>query len=69
MPYFFLLTTENVKFAALLNNGVVPSVLDEDGRIQYFVAYDDGRPSEIYSLFAPLEIRMSGVNIEFDPQY
>jgi hypothetical protein len=68
MSYFFLLTEDNVKFAALLNGGVVPSVLDKDGNNQYFVVYDDGRPNEIHKWSAPLEIRLSGTNVVFEPQ-
>jgi hypothetical protein len=49
--FYFQLTEANAEFAALLNEGVRPQVLNEEGKIQYFIVYTDGRPNEILGLF------------------
>lgn len=47
--WYFRITEANAGFVALLNDGVRPQVVDEDGNIQYFITYEDERPNEICS--------------------
>jgi hypothetical protein len=51
MFFYFELTENNVDFAAAINNGLRPSVLDEAGKRQYFIVYEDGEtPNDIVSI-------------------
>jgi|tagenome__1003787_1003787.scaffolds.fasta_scaffold12581099_1 hypothetical protein len=64
--WYFRITEANADFAALLNDGVRPSVLDEEGDIQFFVVYADDRPNEIHSgVAAPKHISYTGTRINF----
>jgi hypothetical protein len=63
--YYFLLTEANVNFAAKLNDGVRPDVLDEAGFTRYFVVYTDDRPNEIYSDGVPWSVKKIATKIMF----